>query len=161
MDSTNSGGKRRPIAISNASRTSSVRMCGHCPADDAACEQIDHDREEQPALEGPDIGDVGHPDLVRLLDIEVPLQEIRGHGLGVIGVCGLAETLRSAPEETHLPHLACYSVPPSLETIRLELSMDSGTTVGPAAALMDLADLDPQPLIGKGARRPGASSDAR
>lgn len=51
------------------------------PADYAAREQINHDRQIQPPLVGPDMGDVCHPDLVWRINLELPIQGVgRDHG---------------------------------------------------------------------------------
>ena len=41
-----------------------VEPIASCPADDAPGEQVDDDRQIEPALAGPDVGDVGAPLLV-------------------------------------------------------------------------------------------------
>jgi hypothetical protein len=46
------------------------------PTDHAAREQIDHDRQIQPAFVGLDVGDVRHPDLVGRIDLELPIQGV-------------------------------------------------------------------------------------
>jgi hypothetical protein len=47
------------------------------PPDDHAREEIHDDSQVDPALLGPNIGDVGHPGLVGLRGGELPLQQIR------------------------------------------------------------------------------------
>ena len=56
------------------------------PADDLAVEQIQHDGQVEPAFIGPQVGDVGRPDLIRCGRGEVPLQQVLGHRQGVLGV---------------------------------------------------------------------------
>jgi hypothetical protein len=53
---------------------------GHGEADHLTAEQIDDDRQIQPALLGPATSDVAGPDLVRHIRLEVPLQEVRRDG---------------------------------------------------------------------------------
>ena len=48
----------------------------HRPADDAAGIEIDHDGQIGEAFQRPDIGDVRHPDLVRVLHVELPVQRV-------------------------------------------------------------------------------------
>lgn len=44
-------------------------------------EEVDHDRQVLPAFVGTDLGDVGHPDLVRTIDLELSVQGVgRNHG---------------------------------------------------------------------------------
>ena len=52
----------------------------HRPADDAAAPDIEHDGQVEEARPGRDVGDVGHPELVRAVGREVPIDQI-GRGL--------------------------------------------------------------------------------
>ena len=60
----------------------------HRPADHAAREEVDDGREVHPAHQGPDGRHVGHPDLVRGVGGEVPLQQVVGDALGVLAALG-------------------------------------------------------------------------
>jgi hypothetical protein len=51
----------------------------HRPADNAAGEEIDDDGNIEPALGRPEIGEVGNPLLVRLLGLELAVEEIGWH----------------------------------------------------------------------------------
>lgn len=51
----------------------------HRPADHAPGMQIHDDRKVSKALLRPDLGDVGHPDLVRGLDIKLPVEGVIDH----------------------------------------------------------------------------------
>ena len=69
---------RRQIAMISASVTNCAVICGCIgPADDPAREQVQHDRQVQPALGRPDVGEVGHPALVRRRRLELPIQHVR------------------------------------------------------------------------------------
>ena len=50
----------------------------HRPADDPATVGIQHDGQVQEPGPGWDIGDVGHPELVGLIGVEVPVDQIAG-----------------------------------------------------------------------------------
>ena len=50
------------------------------PADDAAREPVDDGGDVEPALRGPDIGEVGDPFAVRLIGFELPVERVRRHG---------------------------------------------------------------------------------
>jgi len=66
-----------------AQRLKSQRMAdavGGGPTHDAAGEDIDDDREEDPALASADLGDVGNPESIRCFSGEVSLNEIRSRG---------------------------------------------------------------------------------
>src|ERR1700691_4733742 len=68
-------------------------------ADDAPGEQVDDDRQIEPALAGPDVGDVGAPLLVRHGRCEVLVQKVRGDRKGVKAVGGaLKPPLLPSPE---------------------------------------------------------------
>ena len=48
----------------------------HRPADDAAREEIEHNCDVKPALQRPDIGEVGHPSPVRRRRMELPVENV-------------------------------------------------------------------------------------
>src|SRR4029078_13564116 len=62
-----------------------------CPANDPACEQGDNDGEVQPALAGPDIGNVGAPLFVGRCCGEVLIEQVRRDWPSVIAVRGPLE----------------------------------------------------------------------
>jgi hypothetical protein len=49
----------------------------HGPPDDASRIEVHHHGQVEPALPRADVGDVGHPHLIRLLDRELSLQLVR------------------------------------------------------------------------------------
>lgn len=51
-------------------------MIGHRPPDDAAGEDVEDSGDVEPALPGPHVGDVGHPQLVGAIGFEVAVDEI-------------------------------------------------------------------------------------
>jgi hypothetical protein len=53
-----------------------AQVAGHCPADDAAAEDIEYDGQEQKARPSGNVRDVGNPQLVRHCRHEVALNEI-------------------------------------------------------------------------------------
>ena len=67
------GHRERPVA-----RLAVRRFPG--PADDGPRVEIEHHREIQPALVGPDVGDVAGPDPVRLVDRELPIERMAATG---------------------------------------------------------------------------------
>jgi hypothetical protein len=78
-----------------------------CPAHDTPGEQIEHDGEVQPALPGPEVGDVRHPDLVGRGRAEVPLQHVRSDGKRVVRVGGLAEAAPRSARQAGFFHQPC------------------------------------------------------
>ena len=51
-------------------------MVVHRPADHAAAERVDHDRDIQPSFAGPLLGDVGNPEPIRRVRPEVAFHQI-------------------------------------------------------------------------------------
>ena len=62
-------------------------MAGELPADDPAREDVDHEREEDQALEAAQVGQVGNPEPVGAIGSEVTLDE---------NICLAAEPGRTA-----------------------------------------------------------------
>ncbi len=60
------------------------------PTDDLPRVQIHHRRPEQPALAGPDIGDVRDSDFVRCLWCEIPVEHVGHHAHGASAIARLA-----------------------------------------------------------------------
>lgn len=60
--------------------------CLHRPPDDAAGEEIEHDRQIGEAFVGADVGDVCHPGLVRRLHVEPAIERVvdRQRGLAAV-----------------------------------------------------------------------------
>src|SRR5271167_1050473 len=84
------------------SPTSGPARAGSTSPSSSTCspgEQVDDDGEEEPALAGPDVGDVGAPLLVRPGRCEVLVQKVRGDRKGVKAVGGALEPpLLPSPE---------------------------------------------------------------
>jgi hypothetical protein len=72
----------------------------HRPAHHAAREQIDHRCHIEPALGRPEVGEVGDPLLVRTLGGELPVQQVRRHGLElpIAAVLGQAPASQPCPQ---------------------------------------------------------------
>ena len=60
-------------------RELSVHPWLHRPAHDLAREQVDDSRQIEPALVRADVGDVGHPDPIRAVNVKVLLQPVGRH----------------------------------------------------------------------------------
>ena len=74
------------------------------PADDAPREDINNEGDAYEAVPGRDVGEVGHPQLVRPLGLEVPIDAVqRARRLGVRHrrAHALAATYAFQPESTH------------------------------------------------------------
>jgi hypothetical protein len=75
------------------SRQSQVPMqpAAGCPADDPTSEQVDDNREVQPAFAGPHVGDVGTPLLIGAGCREVLIKQVRRDRPSVMAVRGPLE----------------------------------------------------------------------
>src|SRR5439155_11703316 len=72
-------GRRRPLAISSASSTRSVRVCvASCQPTITRLVAVEHESEVEEAVPGAQVGDVADPLLVRRRRGEVALQQVAG-----------------------------------------------------------------------------------
>ena len=60
----------------------------HSPADDPAGESIEHDGQIQEPGPGRHVGDVGNPENIRRIGIEVPVNQIAGRTDTFVAECG-------------------------------------------------------------------------
>lgn len=130
-------GLRLHTAASRACRARSVVMRGlGRPADHPAREQINHHRQIQPPLVGLDVGDVGHPDLVGRIHLELPVQ-----GVG----CGDSRLAAISPWATLVANLgqdACKAGQPG-DPVLGNLLPQIAQIVSELAIAIDLATVGP------------------
>lgn len=69
----------------------------HAPADHPAAEAVQHHRQVEEAGPGRDVGDVRDPLAVGAGGTEVPLQQARRRGGGLLGTGGLDPSRRETP----------------------------------------------------------------
>jgi hypothetical protein len=131
----------------------------HGPTHDGAREEIEDDGQVQPALLGPEIGDVGDPRRVGRGDGEVPGQYVGGDGQLVIGGGRGSKPAPAAGTEPMLTHqprhpLAAHPVPATPE-----LGGHPRAAIALAALGVDRLYLDPEPqiLLGPGCCGPRVS----
>jgi hypothetical protein len=127
---------------------------GHRPADDTTPPRIE-DGEIQEAGPGRDVGDVGHPEVVRARGGEVAVYEIgRGPCVPIPrrrgGALAAAHT-----RQAHGAHQPCDPLAADVHTEVRQLSMDAAFAVGPARAVVDRAELCTEGRIGGRACRGG------
>ena len=87
------------------------------PADDASGEQVDDDRQIQPAFRRPDIGNVGSPFLVGAISGEILVQHVGGDGAAVGTVGGFLEPTLLQSFQAVLAHQSCNTVPSDSDPI--------------------------------------------
>ena len=118
-----------------------AEVVGHGPADDAAREQVEHHGQVQPALGGPDVGQVGQPDPVRRPGREVAPEQVRRHREGMRAVRRAAEPALAPGRQAHAAHQArdpLAADPPAMGT---QGGMHARAAVAAAAGLVRGADL--------------------
>ncbi len=114
----------------------------HRPADHAAREQIDHGRHIEPALGGPDVGEVGNPLLVRSLGRKLPVQNVRRHGRDL----PITFVLRQAPPAWPCPqslqaHQPLDPMQAAVNAFGQQVAPDAPGAVGPVAGNEACLDL--------------------
>src|SRR5437879_10431970 len=116
-------------------------VVGHGPAHHPAGGQVDHGGQVEPALPGPDVGDVAHVDPVHLdrARPEYPPNEVGGGCFG-IGQGGLAPAPPAAPDEAPLAHDAGHPLAPHVVALPAQLGVHPGPAVPAALLGVDLLD---------------------
>lgn len=74
---------RRRVAVHNGAPQSldseaALQPITRCPANDPPRVEVEHDREVEPALRRPDVGDIGAPLAIPLLGFEVLSEQVGG-----------------------------------------------------------------------------------
>ena len=102
----------------------------HRPADDTTREQIEDDRQVEPAFPSPDEGYVRHPELVRSFGFEVPTEHVGCDRTIVLAVGHAAKTLAGQALQTHLTHQPCHSLLAHLDVLSVKLATYTLPAVG-------------------------------
>src|SRR6478735_7687082 len=123
----------------------------HRPADHPSREQVDHGRHVEPALGGPDVGEVGDPLLVRPLGHKLTVQKVRRH----VRYLAIAFVLRQAPAPWPRPqgllaHQPLDPVQTAFDAVRQKVSPDASCAVGPVAGKEACLDLLAYRLVASG-----------
>jgi hypothetical protein len=112
----------------------------HRPADHSARVEVEHHREIEPALSGPDIADITSPHPVGAVDRELAIERVRRHRPRVTRIGGGPPLFHGLGADAVRAHEPCYAVlgdpMPPLD----ERMPDAGATVGVAALLVDQPD---------------------
>lgn len=144
-------GRRLLTAISSAATTSSVRSWScieqlvlHRPAYDAAAKDVENYRQVKKAfLFGWQIRDVGHPELIWRGCGKAPLDQIgrRGGGGIVPGRAHLDRPPAMAPYQSSLAQELRHPVVPAGQPACAEFGLDSESSIGAPALLVNLCHL--------------------
>src|SRR3954471_3583142 len=117
-------------------------MVVHGPAHDTAAVQIHDGRQIQPALVGPDKGDVGEPDLIAHGGREVPAEQVRRDREAMPAVGGAASSRpgRDGPNAM-VAHLPLDTATACTMALGFEFGMDARAAVAAMAVAMNLLDI--------------------
>jgi hypothetical protein len=106
----------------------------HRPADHPAREQVDDGRHVEPALGGPDVGEVGDPLLVRPLGLELPVQKVCRHVRNLAIALVLRQTSAPWPRPQGLQaHQPLDPVQTAFDAVCQKVSPDTPCAIGPVA----------------------------
>ena len=129
-----------------------VHRTAHPPADDAPGEHVDDEGHVQPALPGRDVGEVRHPELIRPLGLELPIDPVqrarrrwiadrRAHDLAA------DHTAQAEPAHQALDRAAGHRY-----ALAVQLAPDLVGAVDLQVGLPDPFDLRHQDLVASGPR---------
>ena len=141
------GGKRHVESVEHNPR---LQVAREGPSDNPARPCVHDDGQEQEASERGHEGDVGHPQFVRLLDEEVPSNQVVRRPMAGIAPCRRDASAPAGADEPGCAHQAGHALLADGDTLGLEFSMDSRRAIGFARSRMDRANLAGE--IGVGCR---------
>jgi hypothetical protein len=125
-----------------------AEMAGHRPADHGPAEGVHHDRQVEEAGPGRDVADVGHPESVRALGLEVALDEIRSGGCFRRPTSGPLPPPPMATLQSELPHQPRHSLLGTAQAIgEAKFGADSGRPIGTAREAVNVPDQAAQALV--------------
>ena len=129
------------------------KIMAHGPADDAPREGIQHNGQVQEPGPGRDIGDVGHPEPVWRIGVEIPVDQIasRPHPFVPEGRTGSFSAADAS--QAHRFHQAFDTLSADMDAVIDEFSVDTRRTIGLPGRLMDCLDSRSQLRIGNGSGR--------
>ena len=116
------------------------KIMAHGPADDAPREGIQHNGQVQEPGPGRDIGDVGHPEPVWRIGVEVPIDQIAS-GLNSFVPEGRAGGFAAAnARQTRRFHQPLHTFAAHMDPFIDEFSVDARRAIGLSGRLMDRLD---------------------
>ncbi len=128
------------------------------PAHDLAVEEIQNDRQVQPAFIGPDVREIGAPSLVRRRRLEVSVEQIRRHRQRMPGICRcLVAPLVPSPDAV-LAHQPLNPLLADWKATPPNLFEDSRRSIGAFELGMNGADHRQQLRIGQALAVRGAAA---
>lgn len=122
------------------SARSTVSRWPSVPADHDARVQIEHHGEREPALRGPDVGDVPGPHPIRRLDHELAIAGVRCHGEPMMGLGGGPPLLHGLGSDAVLAHQPGDAMLTDAVPLLAQGVPDAGTAVGLTRLSVDHPD---------------------
>ena len=120
----------------------SLEMIVHGPADDSPRAQVHVDGQVEPAPGGRDIGDIRGPHLVRLVDLELPVEDIAHDWLCMSAVGRLGpEPLLGLGANSCVTHQLCNGVLGAVDAVGDKLSVNARQAVDFSAFAMSFERL--------------------
>ena len=118
-----------------------LAMRSHRPTDNEPRIDIQHHGQVQPALGGPDGGNIREPFPIRSRSGEIALQQIRSHQIAMATIRGTNATLLLDSTQASLPHQALHAVLATADPLGLQFGMDPWAAIDLPALLIGVADL--------------------
>ena len=118
------------------------------PADHGTRVEVEDHRQIEPALRGPDIGDVPGPHLVGGRDRELAIARLRRDGHPMMRLRRGAPLLHGLGPNPFSPHAPCETLFADAVPLLEQGVPDAGTTVGLAGLAMDHPDLCDEHTVG-------------
>ena len=103
----------------------------HCPADNAAGEQIQYDSQIQPPFCRPDIRDIHSPLFVGPIGGKVLIKNVDRTGAAMVAVCRLLETRFLPRHQVVIAHQPGNAVSSHAEPVFLQLNRHARTAIRP------------------------------
>ncbi len=109
---------------------------GHRPAHHAAAEGIDHYGQIQKPRPGPDIGDIGNPELVRPVRRKVPIHQIRGSARPWLPMRRRSSPASAHPFHSRLFHQTRYPLAGNPLALSHQFGSDPRRSIGASTPAM-------------------------
>ena len=113
---------------------------GHRPAHHAAAEGIHHYGQIQKPRPGPDVGDIGNPELVRPVRRKVTIHQIRGSARPWLPMRRPSSPASAHPLHSHLFHQTRHPLARNTLALIRQFSSDPRRSIGASTPAMDPLD---------------------
>src|SRR5207237_2944756 len=100
------------------------------PAYDASRAEVEDRREIEPAFERPNVRHVGHPNLVRMFDVELSFEHVGRDRIRMIRVRGAAEATLASRSASAFSHEPLDALPADADAASPPIPVHARTAVG-------------------------------